>query len=154
MSLKLYFKQNEQFVEVSAAGDFASPIATSHNGKTGDSSSVQLYIRNDDSAVYYTNIAIVPSDSVVSSAGSDIDYEHTGWGVKLSNTSEEPSSAEWDALLWANSIATSDIGNFSVGDSVTYVPFWYLITCPPNSNAQTKTDIVINVTYTENTVTS
>jgi len=152
MTLALYLNQDGEFTEVSATGVFSNPIATSHNGKTGDSRAVQLYIRNDDSAKWYSNIVISPEDSVLSVSGSDVDYVHTGWGVKLSNTSAEPSAAEWESISWANSISPSDIGNSSAGDTTTYTPFWYLVSCPPNSNAQAKTDIVIDVAYTENTV--
>jgi hypothetical protein len=152
MSLKLYYKENDAYIEVSSAGSFESPVATTHNGKTGDVTTEQLYIRNNNSALWYSNIIISSYDATRTPTKDDSDYESTGWGIKLSEGSEEPTEGVWENLLWNNRIEMDDIGSSASGDSTTYYPFWRLITCPPHTNIQIKKNIYIRVEYTENAV--
>ena len=84
MGLKLYFKnENDQFEEVTSE----NPISTTHNGKTGDIKTIQLYIRNDDSTKWFSNIIIKPIDLIDANPYGDVGYTETGWGVKLSSGS-------------------------------------------------------------------
>ena len=153
MGLAVYYKDsNDLFVEVSTDSDLSTPITTIHEGKEGDVKTLQLYIRNDDSTKWYSNIIIKPIDLVDADPYGDIAYDETGWGVKLSDSITEPAQGEWDDLLWGEAIDIVDIGSDASADVATYVPFWYLITCPPNENVKYKTDIVFNVSYTENSV--
>ena len=71
----------------------------------------------------------------------------------MSQGGTEPTSSEWEDINWGESIDMDDIGSDSGYDIATYSPFWYLITCPPNTDAQNKEDIVLKVLYTENAVT-
>jgi hypothetical protein len=153
MALKLYYKNSsEVFCPVSTGDSLASPITTTHNGKTGDEQMVLLYIRNDNSAKWYSNIRITPVDLVDPTPYGDVGYTETGWGVKLSKSGLEPTQAEWEDIIWGDPITIDNIGSDLAGDHTTYSPFWYLISCPPNTNAQNKTDIALRVEYTENTV--
>ena len=54
--------------------------------------------------------------------------------------------------MWGEQILISSIGSDSTGDTTTFYPFWYYITCPPNEDVKIKTDIVLNVSATENAV--
>lgn len=152
MGLKLYYKENDSYVEVSSAGSFDNPVVTTHNGKVGDVISEQLYLRNDNPLLWYSNIVIKSYDSTKTSEKDDTDYESTGWGVKLFPGSDEPTSGEWGNLLWSNEIEMEDIGQSGTGDSTTYFPFWRLVTCPPHTDIQIKRNISIRVEYTENAV--
>jgi hypothetical protein len=145
MGLGLFYKVGEIFYEVSTGDDLSSPVITTHDGKRGDSQKVKLYLKNDDLGLTFTNIVITPFDK--DTPPSDINYTSTGWGVKLSNSETEPSSAEWEDIDWGAPIAVSNILNTS-----TEVPFWYLVSCPPNTDAQNKTDIAIKIEYTENVI--
>ena len=152
MGLKLYYKEDDVFKEITQASDLANPLTTVHDGKTGDIKTVQVYLRNDDSSLWFSNIIIKPIDLVDANPYGDIAYTETGWGVKLSPGSEEPTESEWDDINWGNQIDMSNIGSDGSYNITTYYPFWYLITCPPNTDAKVKTDIVLNVSYTENAV--
>lgn len=152
MSLELYYKENDQFVAITKDTDLTNPLIVIHNGKTGDTITTQLYIRNTDNTKWYSNIIIRPVDLVDADPYGDIIYTETGWGVKLSQGSEEPTTGEWEDISWGDSITIPNIGSDATSDITTYSPFWYLESCPPNTDAQIKTDIVVNVSYTENAV--
>lgn len=154
MALKLYYKNSsDEYVEASpTTGEAINPISTVHDGKNGDTQSLILYLKNDNSAKWYSNIVIVPYDLINSGIYDDVVYDETGWGVKLSYGGTEPTTYEWDEINWGESISMDNVGSDSLGDTATYYPFWYLVTCPPNTNAQNKTDIVLKLYYTENAV--
>lgn len=152
----MYFKdENDQFVEVTKVNEEAVgslPITTIHNGKDGDIKTIQLYLRNTSSTKYYSDIVLTPVDLVDADPYGDVVYNETGWGVKLSPGSVEPSLGEWEDIIWGEEIFMDNIGTSSVADTSTYYPFWYLITCPPNEDAKNKTDIYLKVKFTDNAV--
>jgi hypothetical protein len=149
----MYYRNNDQFVEISQNGLMTSPLATVHDGKTGDVTSTQLYMRNDNESFWYSNIEIFPFDKDIGEIGKgDICFEDTGWGMKLSLGSIEPTAAMWEDIDWGESIIISQIGDTGEPDIAQYHPFWCMITCPPNHNATTKENISLRVEYTENAV--
>lgn len=154
MGLGLYYKENDEFKAITDSGDLTQPLQTIHDGKSGDTQTVQVYLRNDSVSKWFSNIKIKPVDLEDANPYGDIIYSETGWGVKLSAGSEEPTESEWDDIEWGNEIDMGDIGSDDAADTAAYYPFWYLITCPPNTDAKIKTDIVLNVAYTENAVIS
>jgi hypothetical protein len=148
MSLAIYYKDdNDQFVLVSDT----FPISTIHNGRTGDVKTTQLFIRNDDDTKWFSNIVIKPVDLVDANPYGDVGYTETGWGVKLNYSESEPSNGEWLDLSWGEAISISAIGSNLAADK-NYKSFWYYITCPPNEDVKIKTDIVLEVSFTENVV--
>lgn len=154
MGLKLYHKNtDDEFIEISAnENDDLDPLTSTHDGKTGSVVVKQLYINNDDASKWFSNIIINPIDTIDANPYGDVGYDETGWGVKLSESINEPSESEWEDIHWGEQIDILNVGSESAPDITTYLPFWYLETCPPNEDAKIKTDIVINVSYTENAV--
>ena len=154
MSLKLYYKNSSgSYVEVSSGDTITSPIPTTHDAKNGDTKVTCLYLHNDGTSTkWYSNIAIRPDDIDKVDSYSDVAYDETGWGIRLSPGSTEPTDSEWDDIDWGSDASMSDVGSDSAADVATYYPVWYLITCPPNTDAQNKTDIILKVLYTENAV--
>jgi hypothetical protein len=152
MGLRLYHKEDDIFYLITSSGDLTQPLVTNHDGKTGDTQSTLVYLRNDDVSKWFSNIVIRPIDLVDANPYGDIIFTETGWGIKLSAGSDEPSLGEWEDIIWGAEINMEDVGNDSLADTTTYYPFWFLITCPPNTDAKVKTDIVLNVSYTENAV--
>ena len=152
MGLGLYYKENDVFIAMSEDDDVSVPLTTIHDGKLGDTKTVTVYLRNDDATKWFSNIKISPLDLIDAEPYGDIIYSETGWGVKLYPGSVEPTSGEWDDIDWGDQITMANVGASGAGDTATYYPFWYLITCPPNTDAKVKTDIVFNVGYTENAV--
>jgi len=153
MGLALYYKDdNDQFVMVSNGQDQSSPITTIHNGRTGDVKIMQLFLRNDNDEKWFSNIVILPLDTIDANPYGDVGYSETGWGVKLLLSSGQPSINDWEDTKWGESILIDSIGSDESADISTYVPFWYYITCPPNHPVAIKTDITLEVNYTENSV--
>ena len=153
MGLKLYYKNSlDVFVEASVGNDVATPVTTTHDGKNGSVATMNLYIRNDDATKWYSNIVVIPVDLVDANPYGDVGYTETGWGVKLNSGGTEPTENEWEDITWGLRISMSDIGSNVAEDITTYFPFWYLISCPPNIDAQNKEDIVLRIEYSENAV--
>jgi len=152
MALVMYYKNGDEFVEITRNTDLTGPIATVHDGREGGPVTTQLYIRNDEATRWYSSVTIQPVDLVEAYPYGDVAYNETGWGVKLSADTEEPTLAEWDDIEWGNTISMPNVGSASSPDTNTYFPFWYYITCPPNIDAITKTDIVLRTGYTANAV--
>lgn len=151
--LSIYYKDSEgAYIQVSKGSDLSSPIITNHNGQSSTVVTLPLYLRNDESTRWYSNIRILPFDLEDANPYGDVAYDETGWGVKLSTGGTEPTNAEWEDINWGEEISMSDIGSDSLGDTTTYYPFYYLITSPPNVDAQNKLDITLKTSYTENAV--
>jgi hypothetical protein len=153
MTLGLYYRNTSgSYVAVSTAPDLSSPITTTHDGKNGDVKTVLLYIRNDNAALWYSNIRIRPIDTLEAYPYGDVIFTETGWGIKLSSGGTAPTASEWDDILWGNELSMDNIGTNSLGNTTTYYPFYYYIVSPPNIPAANKTDIQLDVRYTENSV--
>ena len=151
--LSIYYKNSEgSYIEVSRGQDLSSPVVTTHNGQNSVVITVPLYLRNNESTKWYSAIKIFPLDLEDANPYGDISFDETGWGVKLSVGGTEPTTAEWEDINWGEEISMENVGSDSLGDTTTYFPFYYLITSPPNTDAQNKTDIVLKTTYTENAV--
>jgi len=142
--LNIYYKDSEgDYILVSTDSSITSPVKTSHDGKNGTTALKLLYLRNNKSTNYYTDITISPLDLVDPTPYGDLSYTETGWGVKLSKGGTELSEAEWDNIEWGEGIDMDDVGSSSLGDTTTYYPFWFLVSSPPNTTAQIKTDIAL-----------
>lgn len=152
MALAIYYEDSGSYVEVSSGNDTSVPVVTTHDGKNGDTKTVCLFLRNDDATKWYSHITVYPEDTITSIGYNDVIYTETGWGIKLNKGGVEPTTAGWNNTDWGAEISMDDIGSDSAGDSTAYYPFYYLITCPPNSTAQNKTDLVLKVEYVENAV--
>lgn len=144
MTINLYHKENDQYLTGS--------IITTHDGKTGDVHIVQLFLRNSNSNLWFSNIQVTPVDKTATLTDDDTNYSSTGWGVKLIAGDAEPTVSQWSSTSWGNTINMPNIGASGSGDTSTYNSFWYQITCPPNEDAQTRQNIVFRATYTENAV--
>lgn len=150
MGISIYKYENDTYVPVS--DDLTSPISTVHDGKNGTTRVLQLFLRNDDSDLWYSNIKISPEDTENAYPYGDVVYSETGWGIKLIAQESQPTVAEWEDKEWGDFIWMENIGSDSSADISTYFSFWYLISSPPNINADNKSDINLDVAYTENAV--
>lgn len=117
--------------------DAEGQIVTAHDGVSGESVETLVYLRNDDSNLYFTNIEIWPYDDTT--PDDTLGVYGTGWGVKLSAGSRQPTPDEWENVLAGDTISMSDIGTTAGSDTSTYYPIWVKVTVPGNLSAQTKT---------------
>jgi len=125
------------------------PITTVHNGETGDSVELKLYVRADDTKVYYSSITAYPENLT---ATNYINGTSTGWGIKMRVGGIQPTPSEWEKISYGNTISFSNIGTSSIGNISTFLPFWVRIECPSNSPIRVKEGTSITLSYTENLI--
>ena len=134
-------------VELSDDGTYQHPLLVSLDSAKALTKVVKLYLRNDDAAKYYTGISVYPVDG-----GSGIVDGADGYSWKLVRKDDEPLEIEWDASPAGGHISFSDIGASGAGDTVTYIPFWLMVTVPKYAQVKTYSDVRMAIDYTEHTV--
>jgi hypothetical protein len=133
MGLKVYNNSYE------AIDDVGGYIMTAHNGRIGETVDRLLYLRNDNEAVYYSNIRVTTEDS--DSEDDTLGVYGTGRGFKLSAGSRQPTEAEWDNVLAGDFISIDDVGDSIDADTSVIVP--------GNTEIQTFSDVSLKVTASE-----
>lgn len=130
-----------------ALADLDDTVTTAHNGVTGESVDVLLYLRNDDPGLYYSDINI----STLDSEGEDdtLGVYGTGRGFKLVAGARQPTEIEWDNVLAGDVITMSDIGTTDLADTTTYYPFWVRVIVPGNTACQTFSDVSLVIQVSE-----
>lgn len=135
--------------ELSSDSSYQNPLAFSVDGQTGAIISKKLFLRNDNSNFYYTDIELTP----VTQMGLDLVSGATNgftWKLVLGDT--EPTEIQWASVSPANTIVFSDIGSLGNGDIVTYLPFWLRIEVPRNIDVQVFQGSTLQISGTENAV--
>jgi len=145
-----YDEDNSQYNQVSEDGLHTSPIQSSHNGTNGEIVEKKMFLKNDDSNFYYTDIKIqaVPARKV---KVGDINYPEAFVGFKIIVQDDQPSENEWLAIRSGNEADVVDIGTSSSGDT-SYKPLWIQISIPTGTRVQTIRDISISLELEENPV--
>jgi len=131
------------------ADDGLLPVTSTHDGELGETVELKLFLRNGNDLEYYTNVTVTPESLTVP---NDVIGTASGWGVKLKRGQNRPTEAEWDAIDYGAAITFPDFGSAGNPDMTTYRAFWYRVECPAGASAQTKTNIVLTVSYTGNAV--
>ena len=123
------------------------PITSTHDGVLGESVELKLFVRNDDAALYYTNVYVEP---IALTSPSDITGIATGHGFKLKFTTNgvQPTEGAWEATSYGNTIAIGNLGSFGSPDLSTYLPFWCRIECPAGAPANNIENVVLRVSGT------
>ena len=121
-------------------------IRESMNATVGSISETKIYIRNDDTGTYYTNISVAINQDTGTFGAS-------GFSIKLYYGSRQPTEAEWDAAPVNTAINIPDIGVLTAGDDTTFHPFWIRCFCPAGfSLSQLRTDISFVCTFQDHVV--
>ncbi len=121
-------------------------IRESMNATVGSISETKIYIRNDNTGRYYTNISVAVNQDTGTFGAS-------GFSIKLYYGSRQPTEAEWDAAPVNTPIIIPDIGTLAVGDDTTFHPFWIRAFCPAGfSLSQLRSDISFVCTFKEDNV--
>jgi|SaaInl5LU_22_DNA_1037371.scaffolds.fasta_scaffold00212_9 hypothetical protein len=124
-------------------------LTTSHNSFTGEEDVKLIYIRNNDPQFYYTGITVVPSMIDLEEGAL---FSESGWSIKLSFGSEQPTEEEWGDILPNTPVSVPNIGNSSVGNIESIFPIWVRIFCPGHSKPQIKKDLSLKIRFTEKLV--
>lgn len=124
-------------------------LLTSHNSFTGEEDIKLIYIMNNDPQFYYTGITVVPSMIDLEEGAL---FSESGWSIKLSFGSEQPTEEEWGNILPNTSIDVPNIGSSNVGNIESAFPIWVRVFCPGHSKPQIKKDLSLKIRYTEKLV--
>lgn len=130
-------------------GTYDKPFAISFDGRSGGIKEVKLFLRNDDTGYFYTDITIGLDDEGVQSR---VDGTVPGFTWKLRAGDVKPTTNEWLHIDPANEITMSDLGFSGTPNTSTYLPFWVRIEVPRNVDVQAITTIKFVVTASENLI--
>lgn len=147
MALDLYLDTNENS-KMSSDGSGYPAFTVTFDGRIGGSIDTRVYIRNDDLALYYTNITLGPVDT----AGDNIvNGSIAGFDWRLAEKDIPMTNEEWALVTPGNTLSlSSDLGEDGLGDISTYLPVWIRVSIPRGSSIQTIKDVVLRIQATEN----
>jgi hypothetical protein len=126
------------------SGVYSEPLRTVHDGKLGGAYDVLIYIKNDDTTKYYTDVLVEPVSSTYDDIASE--WGETGFGLKLLYGERQPTETEWDQVKSGEAIYLPDIGDSLSADTGNYYPVWVRSICPGKTSAQIKTNVSVKVT--------
>ncbi len=146
MSLEIYTAADPD-TALSQDGDHTSDFLVSLDGKLGGVLQKKLYVRNTDSAVRHTGIALTVDAPESGSAFLD---DSAGYSWLLYEGDTQPTDTQWEEILdIPNTIDLGDLGAADLPDTTTYLPFWVRVEIPRNADVRTFTDIRFKLTGQE-----
>lgn len=125
------------------------PLRTVHNGQPGGACEKLIFIRNDDSSNYYTDMVLSYENNIADDYGV---LGSTGWSVKFLYGRRQPTEEEWDVVTADSAIRIPDIGNSLAADTSTFHPVWIRVYCPGGSPAQIREGQRIKLSFSEKKV--
>ena len=125
------------------------PIRTFHNGFTGGSDEVMFFIKNNMIEYYYEDITLkVLMPDLIE---NDI-FSESGWSIKISQQSEQPTEKEWGEIFVNNEINITDIGSSETADTDTLYPVWIRVFCPGHTLSDIKSNMSLQLKYSKKMV--
>jgi hypothetical protein len=126
-----------------------SPFRITIEGLIGGCLVKRCYLRNDDPALYFTNITVRFADELglYSSGNSAND-----WSRKLIYSIHEPFPEEWEQVENHNSLTFSSIGSTSLADTFSFFPIWVRCSIPAGLREQNITTLPLCVEGTQKLV--
>lgn len=118
---------------LSQDGAFTSPFSVTFDGRIGGNKQYRLFVRNDNSLFWYSNLSLTLSDS---GSESIINNSQPGFLWKLSAGDTQPTENAWLNIAASNTINLPNLGIAGNPNIATYLPFWVLIQVPANLNVQ------------------
>lgn len=146
MSYGLAFYPKDKYETPLSWDDATNPLRMSFDGLLGGSIVKRIFLHNDDSSVYYTNITV----SFVDATGL---YTVGDWSWKLISSIHEPVPEEWIETSEQNTLSLSDIGSSVSSDVSSFVSVWVRCSIPAGLLAQNVTGLVLRISCDKNLVT-
>lgn len=149
LTIQKYNPISHSYRSISTNGAQTYPLTTKHDGFNGETVEKKLFLRNDDSTVYYLAVTVIPqsTDSDIVITGDSVD----NWIVKLYEGDSRPNTAQWAGVIAGDPLVIGGIGGSNNSDT-DYHPFWIMIYVPKGTRVQNTTAIRLHVTYSEATV--
>ena len=145
MAIGIYTTANTT-TELSHDTTFSNPFALTFDGRTGGTKQVKLYVRNDDSLLYYENIKVGVSDPLPVSI---TDQPSEGFAWKLAEGDVQPTENDWRNTPAATAADLPDIGSSGNPDTSTFLPFWVYVQVPPGLVVGTFDTVTFSLTADE-----
>ena len=124
-------------------------IQTNHNGFTGGAEEVLIYLRNDFPEYYYEDITLTVK---MPDLEENALFSQSGWSIKLSNTSEQPTEKEWGEIFVNETLRLPNIGSAEVANTESIFPVWIRVYCPGHSLSDIKQDMSLSLKYSKKMV--
>lgn len=143
MGLGIYSK-----ADVNTLVDTDTPLTFTFDGSIGGVMERVIYVRNDDTKYFYTNISV----EAVDTSGDDItDESVAGFSWKFIEKDVLPSPEEWTLVTPGNTLTLSnDLGNALESDTITFLPVYLQVIIPRDRLITTIKDVVLRISATEN----
>ncbi len=135
---------------ISEGGAHTNDFLIALDGRIGGTIQKKLYLRNDNSAVYYTNGTLTMGSDELGDTYID---GSIGYSWKLYYGDTQPLDSTWLNIAAGNIMTMSDdLGSVGSPDTTTYLPFWVRVEVPKNVAVRTFTEIQFKLAVDENLV--
>ena len=127
-----------------------SPLVVTFDGIVGGSQDRQIFIRNNDRELWYSDISLTAVDT----SGIDIvDGTAEGFEWKLLQKDTPPTNDEWRLVTAGASLSfASNLGSSTLADISSYISAWVRVSIPRGQPGSTITDVVLRLAFTENLI--
>ena len=142
MALKFYNADEELFSDEELLHFYA-------DGTLGGASEKKIYIKNDNAAIYYTDLKLDINMTAFDDSGI---LGKTGWGIKLSYGERQPTEIEWAIKQSDVFLNLPDIGDEDAADTSTFHPIWVRIYVPGGETAHFRDNMELKLTFLEHPV--
>ena len=146
----LYFYTEPNDTAAISKDTLLTPFTVTFDGRVGGCIDKRLYVRNDESNKWYSNIVVSAYD--FDTTENWVDGTKTGFYWKFSTNEIVPSSEEWELIGNNVSISLGNIGDSLFGDISSYLSFWVRVTVPGNIQIAVRKTIVLQISATENLI--
>lgn len=126
------------------------PVQTFHEGFAGGSYVSNILIKNTYVEYFYENISLkvtMKNDLVE----GDV-FSQSGWSIKLSNSSAEPTEKEWGEIRVNEQVMLGNLGTAEEADTETMIPVWVRVFCPGHSRPEIKKNMSLSLKYSKRLV--
>ena len=152
MALDIYTFDDDtsNFVVHSKNGLLTNPVQTTHDGTNGEIVEKKLFLRNDDSNFFYSNLLLQPLPRTKTAVG-DINFPEAFVTFKIIVQNEQPTENQWKSVASGSEVSFADIGATGSGD-ISYKPFWIFTSIPAGTRVGNISDVFIQLEGEENPV--
>jgi len=145
LNVYTYDEFTETYVEASA-GDMSNPIKTVHDPLEQSTVIKKLFLRNDNSSKYYTDVSLQFAPTATTQNNP------TGWSYKIISGDTKPAEEDWAYdVTSGESIEMDDVG--ADGDpNLDFYPFWIRIDVPKGTSGGVYNSVYLSINYTEGNI--
>lgn len=141
--LKIYTAQDPDMYLSSATG--WNPFRVTLDGRDTSSLEKKLFVRNDDTSKYYTDVTL----DILDKGGDIFANESHGFNWKMQAGDKQPLPAEWVLLPAVSTLAFPSIGTSTLANIFTYYSFWVRVELPRGHRALSIKSVILRLSAKE-----